>query len=221
MADTSLPLSLSLPLSCPLATFVSAPLTRYLYSERAHLKTHPPAPQIEYIVVSYDDENKNARLSLRQTEILQDLQADADERRRTPSREESPATGNAEPAQNGVGNGVQVGAELVEDGTTAQKSNELRSRFLGAYRTRRSADADSATLCVSVISAAVISANSACIPVFHPEYGRYMLESTPGAPYGATLDDLLLVEGNMRFRCGCLFLLGPSHRHTGCCTFLS
>lgn len=41
---------------------------------------------------------------------------------------------------------------------------------------------------------------SACIPVFHPEYGRYMLESTPGEPYGATLDDLLLVEGNMRFR---------------------
>lgn len=27
-----------------------------------------------------------------------------------------------------------------------------------------------------------------------------MLESTPGEPYGATLDDLLLVEGNMRFR---------------------
>lgn len=27
-----------------------------------------------------------------------------------------------------------------------------------------------------------------------------MLESTPGAPYGATLSDLLLVEGNMRFR---------------------
>lgn len=43
-------------------------------------------------------------------------------------------------------------------------------------------------------------ARRACIPVFHPEYGRYMLESTPGAPYGATLEDLLLVEGNMRFR---------------------
>lgn len=43
-------------------------------------------------------------------------------------------------------------------------------------------------------------ARRACIPVFHPEYGRYMLESTPGAPYGATLSDLLLVEGNMRFR---------------------
>ncbi|KAI8900456.1 glutamate-cysteine ligase-domain-containing protein [Globomyces pollinis-pini] len=30
-----------------------------------------------------------------------------------------------------------------------------------------------------------------------PEYGRYMLEGTPGLPYGATLDDLLLVEKNM------------------------
>lgn len=43
----------------------------------------------------------------------------------------------------------------------------------------------------------------ACIPVFHPEYGRYMLESTPGAPYGATLEDLLSVEGNMKFRYAC------------------
>ncbi|GAA5988327.1 hypothetical protein JCM10908_002166 [Rhodotorula pacifica] len=120
--------------------------------------------EIEYIVVSYDEENKNARLSLRQTEILQDLQADADERRRTPSREESPVNGTAG-AEGVNGNGVEeVGAKVVEDGKTPQKGNE------------------------------------ACIPVFHPEYGRYMLESTPGAPYGATLDDLLLVEGNMRFR---------------------
>ncbi|GJN91384.1 hypothetical protein Rhopal_004405-T1 [Rhodotorula paludigena] len=86
--------------------------------------------EIEYLVISYDDEGKNARLSLRQTEILQDLQADAQERRDA-----------------GSGKGKE-----------------------------------------------------ACIPVFHPEYGRYMLESTPGAPYGATLEDLLLVEGNMRFR---------------------
>lgn len=27
-----------------------------------------------------------------------------------------------------------------------------------------------------------------------------MLESTPGMPYGATLEDLLSVEGNMKFR---------------------
>ncbi|GAA6020450.1 hypothetical protein JCM11491_000251 [Sporobolomyces phaffii] len=84
--------------------------------------------EIEYMIISYDDEDKNARLSLRQEEILADLQSDALKR-----KEGNPG-------------------------------------------------------------------KSACIPVFHPEYGRYMLESTPGEPYGATLEDLLLVEGNMRFR---------------------
>lgn len=39
------------------------------------------------------------------------------------------------------------------------------------------------------------------MPTFHPEYGRYMLESTPGAPYGPSLPDLLSVEDNMRYRC--------------------
>ncbi|KAJ3255546.1 hypothetical protein HK103_006182 [Boothiomyces macroporosus] len=33
-----------------------------------------------------------------------------------------------------------------------------------------------------------------------PEYARYMLEGTPGLPYGATLNDLLLVEDNMKKR---------------------
>lgn len=33
-----------------------------------------------------------------------------------------------------------------------------------------------------------------------PEYARYMLEGTPGYPYGATLNDLLLVEDNMHKR---------------------
>lgn len=35
---------------------------------------------------------------------------------------------------------------------------------------------------------------------WHPEYGRYMLEATPGAPYGSKLKDLLTVEPNMRLR---------------------
>jgi hypothetical protein len=100
--------------------------------------------QVEYMVISYDDATKNARLSLRQTEILNDLQADAAKRREA-SRASSPA---------------QLGEGEV-----------------------KKAEKDS------------------CIPVFHPEYGRYMLESTPGEPYGATLEDLLDVEGNMRFRC--------------------
>ncbi|KAI9442582.1 glutamate-cysteine ligase catalytic subunit [Lactarius indigo] len=37
-------------------------------------------------------------------------------------------------------------------------------------------------------------------PLFHPEYGRYMLESTPGAPYTGFVRDLVLVEPNMRLR---------------------
>ncbi|KAH9985787.1 glutamate-cysteine ligase catalytic subunit [Russula compacta] len=43
-------------------------------------------------------------------------------------------------------------------------------------------------------------ASDAPPPVFHPEYGRYMLESTPGAPYTGSVRDLLLVESNMRLR---------------------
>lgn len=115
--------------------------------------------QIEYMVISYDDENKNARLSLRQTEILLDLQEDAARR-----MEEMP------------------GRECVFcQGRFAVPREEL---------TRDS--------------------NRACIPVFHPEYGRYMLESTPGMPYGATLNDLLSVEGNMSFRC-VSYLAQPDH----------
>ncbi|KAI9004403.1 glutamate-cysteine ligase-domain-containing protein [Hyaloraphidium curvatum] len=35
---------------------------------------------------------------------------------------------------------------------------------------------------------------------WHPEYGRYMVEGTPGRPYGSTVLDLLTVEENMRRR---------------------
>lgn len=35
---------------------------------------------------------------------------------------------------------------------------------------------------------------------WHPEYGRYMLESTPAAPYKHDLQDLLCVEKNMILR---------------------
>ena len=41
---------------------------------------------------------------------------------------------------------------------------------------------------------------SVTLPKFHPEYGRYMLESTPGAPYTGSIPDLLSVENNMRYR---------------------
>ncbi|KAL3422598.1 glutamate-cysteine ligase [Phlyctema vagabunda] len=38
------------------------------------------------------------------------------------------------------------------------------------------------------------------LPVFHPEFGRFMLEATPGKPWGIGFKDLLDVETNMRWR---------------------
>ncbi|KAI8994509.1 glutamate-cysteine ligase-domain-containing protein [Pilobolus umbonatus] len=36
--------------------------------------------------------------------------------------------------------------------------------------------------------------------LWRPEYGRYMIEGTPGMPYGATFRDLVSVESNMKLR---------------------
>ncbi|KAL9600216.1 MAG: hypothetical protein Q9219_003359 [cf. Caloplaca sp. 3 TL-2023] len=38
------------------------------------------------------------------------------------------------------------------------------------------------------------------IPTFHPEFGRFMLEATPGKPWGIGIKDLLDVEPNMKWR---------------------
>ena len=38
------------------------------------------------------------------------------------------------------------------------------------------------------------------LPIFHPEFGRFMLEATPGKPWGIGFKDLLDVEHNMRLR---------------------
>lgn len=40
------------------------------------------------------------------------------------------------------------------------------------------------------------------LPTFHPEFGRFMLEATPGRPWGINFRDLLKVESNMRWRYG-------------------
>ncbi|QIW96123.1 hypothetical protein AMS68_001641 [Peltaster fructicola] len=37
-------------------------------------------------------------------------------------------------------------------------------------------------------------------PVFHPEFGRFMLEATPGKPWGIGFKDLLDVEQDMKWR---------------------
>lgn len=38
------------------------------------------------------------------------------------------------------------------------------------------------------------------MPVFHPEFGRFMLEATPGSPWGIGFKELLDVEPDMRLR---------------------
>jgi glutamate--cysteine ligase catalytic subunit len=38
------------------------------------------------------------------------------------------------------------------------------------------------------------------LPIFHPEFGRFMLEATPGKPWSIGFKDLLDVEPNMRLR---------------------
>ncbi|KAI9067392.1 glutamate-cysteine ligase catalytic subunit [Trametes sanguinea] len=83
--------------------------------------------EIEYMVAIFDDKEKSAKLSLRQTEILAKLQ------------------------------------KIVDD--IASDRGESES-----------------------------------VPTFHPEYGRFMLESTPGAPYTGEIRDLLSVERDMRYR---------------------
>ncbi|EXJ54807.1 glutamate-cysteine ligase [Cladophialophora yegresii CBS 114405] len=43
-------------------------------------------------------------------------------------------------------------------------------------------------------------ASTGALPTFHPEFGRFMLEATPGKPWGIDFKDLLAVEDDMRLR---------------------
>ncbi|EMD37301.1 hypothetical protein CERSUDRAFT_113950 [Gelatoporia subvermispora B] len=83
--------------------------------------------EIEYMVIKFDNDDRNAKLSLRQTEILEKLKT--------------------------------ITNDIASD----------------------RGETDS-------------------VPTFHPEYGRFMLESTPGSPYTGALADLLSVEPDMRYR---------------------
>ncbi|KAI4844900.1 glutamate-cysteine ligase Gcs1 [Aureobasidium sp. EXF-8845] len=93
--------------------------------------------EIEYLVVTYDDDKREVRLSLRQADILEALASD-----------------EKLLAQGGGVDEIQRGPE--RSGKTA--------------------------------------------PVFHPEFGRFMLETTPGKPWGIDLKDLLDVEPDMKWR---------------------
>ncbi|KAK3501345.1 glutamate-cysteine ligase-domain-containing protein [Neurospora crassa] len=64
--------------------------------------------------------------------------------------------------------------------------------------------ADSKTLKVTGDCAPGTEANAnaenVTLPVFHPEFGRFMLEATPGKPWGIDFKDLLTVEADMKLR---------------------
>ncbi|KAI5793100.1 glutamate-cysteine ligase-domain-containing protein [Geopyxis carbonaria] len=92
--------------------------------------------EVEYLVISYDEETKNARLSLRQAEILHALAEDQ---------------------------------KLREEGGGVPELQD----------------------CVN---------QPEPLPTFHPEFGRFMLEATPGAPFSLSWKDLLSVEPNMKLR---------------------
>ncbi|KAK6007848.1 hypothetical protein QM012_004662 [Aureobasidium pullulans] len=93
--------------------------------------------EIEYLVVTYDDDKRQVKLSLRQADILEALASD-----------------EKLLAQGGGVDEIQRGS--ARSGKTA--------------------------------------------PVFHPEFGRFMLEATPGRPWGIDLKDLLDVESDMKWR---------------------
>lgn len=46
----------------------------------------------------------------------------------------------------------------------------------------------------------MIRTNKKRAPTFHPEFGRFMLEATPGQPWGIDFKDLLDVEQDMKWR---------------------
>lgn len=46
----------------------------------------------------------------------------------------------------------------------------------------------------------VVARHSHPLPVFHPEFGRFMLEATPGKPWGIGFKELLEVEPDMKMR---------------------
>ncbi|KAK5115342.1 Zn finger-containing GTPase- Activating Protein for ARF [Meristemomyces frigidus] len=93
--------------------------------------------EIEYLVVSFDEDKQKVVLSLRQADILTALANDA---------------------------------ELLEQGGGVPDI-QTGDKKLGKVA-----------------------------PTFHPEFGRFMLEATPGAPWGIGFKDLLDVESDMKWR---------------------
>ncbi|KAK0720557.1 glutamate-cysteine ligase-domain-containing protein [Lasiosphaeris hirsuta] len=94
--------------------------------------------EVEYLVVTYSDDDPKALLSLRQADIL---------------------------------------TALANDTALSGKGG-----------------------CVPELQDAPNSKPNVTLPVFHPEFGRFMLEATPGKPWGIDFKELLNVEPDMKLR---------------------
>nr|BAA09527.1 gamma-glutamyl-cysteine synthetase [Schizosaccharomyces pombe] len=135
--------------------------------------------EIECIVVSMDDKSKKARVSLRQEDILN-------------------ALGKYEETFRHVDFGPVYAA--LRNETCPKNIDAILSEVAknpADYVERIGGNSNKDT--IEITSSTKPHAQNA-VPTFHPEYGRYMLESTPGAPYGSTLKDFTFVEYNMRLR---------------------
>ena len=106
--------------------------------------------EIEYLVVTFEEERRKVRLSLRQADILK---------------------------------------ALAEDEALSKQGG-----------------------CVPALQ--VVKSSNDAIPTFHPEFGRFMLEATPGKPWGIGFKDLLDVEPNMKWRLVNITIFPAKNRHS-------
>ncbi|ODA83736.1 hypothetical protein RJ55_02251 [Drechmeria coniospora] len=119
--------------------------------------------EVEYLVVTYSENDPKVLLSLRQAEILKALAADKDL-------------------------AAKGGCVSPVDGDVVAKPKYV--------------DAVARVECErpSVRPLTVVARRKSSLPVFHPEFGRFMLEATPGKPWGIGFKELLDVEPDMKLR---------------------
>lgn len=122
--------------------------------------------EVEYLVVTYSEDDPKVRLSLRQAEIL-DALAHSPELAKESNGE----------APNG-------------DSADAEEEPAAKRRRVVTDGAQPSAGTEPAP--------SVAQTNP--LPVFHPEFGRFMLEATPGKPWGIGFKELLGVEPDMKLR---------------------
>ncbi|ROT41378.1 glutamate-cysteine ligase [Sodiomyces alkalinus F11] len=129
--------------------------------------------EIEYLVVTFSKDEPKVRLSLRQAEILDALSKCPD-----------------------LANG-----ESVSDAKDKKVDRrDERDQHEPAAKRRRVHGDDLSSIPAAPPDKPGTLKPDHPKPVFHPEFGRFMLEATPGKPWGIDFKELLDVEPDMRLR---------------------